>query len=272
MTVHRPLCAVESHLEVAIYSKADGPTAQPAVMLEAVTYVADATPEDVLASIQGFAARRAPVSGARWLVRNLPGALALELQPGDGPLASMTIALAVEDNESIQDGLTPLQITAAYTVAVSPLAGARQNVAAQRTAMAMREEIIAVLRGMRSAPGTLPANAIRQSPRYPLVATAKLTAGRQAWHARLLNVSAGGMALIVTPRSADAASDASLLLAAGTGEVEWLVQGRTASAACVLCYALPMENSVRVGVRVSDTHLLQPLVLLAQAQAHARPR
>jgi PilZ domain len=208
-----------------------------------------------------------PPSGARWHAVRPSNEQAVTFTLKDGPLVYMRMRFAVEPVEPPDPQTTVLWVTVEYTPRPSRLSGALERWRAQRDATSLRDEVLTMLLHVNEEQAPLAGHYVRSAERHDVRAPARLVVGDRSWRAEVLNVSVGGISLIVATSPGAAETDIHEMLDLGKGEVEILVQRESGRARVLVRHAVPSRGGVQVGLQVLDPDATRPLLQRAIARA-----
>jgi hypothetical protein len=236
--------------------------------LEPVFVPVPGTVETVFSALQFFAMRSANHRlGAQWLAFRHQHQPVLVLVLKEGPLVGMRLRISADCAEAADGGFTALWITGKYTARGSLLGGVFGRHGALRDALALRQEVLSMLEKLWT-------NNVdhyrRHTERYPLAAAAKLFVAQRSWRAEALNVSDGGLSVIVVTSSSTAQSDAAFLSVASEGELELHSRTSTRRANVVIRNVMRSRGGIRLGLEVHDRGVIDSLLQQALAREQAR--
>jgi len=226
------------------------------------------TMETVFSALQLFALRSANYRlGARWLAYRHEHQPVLLLVLREGPLAGMRLRISADCADVADGGYTALWITGKYTARGSLLGGVFGRHGALRDALALRQEVLSMLEELWT-------NSVdhyqRHTERYPVEAAAKLFVAGRSWRAEALNVSDGGLSVIVVTSPSLAQSDTALFSVASEGELELHSRTSIRRTNVVIRNVMRSRGGIRLGLEVHDRGVIDSLLQRALARDQAR--
>lgn len=196
-----------------------------------------AEPESVLVMLLRFSSsvgRR-----HRWTSRRIGDAHAVLLTLEDGPLAVLRLRFAAYAGEARERPGTAVWVSGQFAARASQLDGVLERWRARREACALRDDVLDALRALTRPTDAALEVSMRASERWHVTAAARLYAGGKVWRAEVVDVSEGGLSMVIATEPAGVESDRQYLLAATSAEVEVLMLHEVNRTEVAVRYAVP---------------------------------
>jgi len=229
-----------------------------------------ATPEAVCVALVRYAA--APDARSRqlgtWTARREPGDDCVTLTLTEGPLSHLVLrCLARPDTPE----RTMLSVATTYARRSGRLPFPSELMHARQEAAVLRNSMVAAILETFSDQSDPAAKARRESRRLPIRASARVFAGNREWRGEVLDVSAGGLALVLVALPAHAQADAAFLIKHADGEVEVVLPGYRERLRIRIVRAEQKRGGVQVGVQMVAPESTMPLLRKALDRANTQP-
>ncbi|HWE63702.1 MAG TPA: PilZ domain-containing protein [Chloroflexota bacterium] len=232
-----------------------------------------APPEEVCVALQRYASnaadgkcssdRAAHQVACTWTAQRQDKALGVTLTLQGGPLRSYVLRFSAQSDEQ---GATMLWITGAYAPRRSRLRGPLDRWQAHRDAVALRDGVVSALTSLVEQQARRSGPVLRRFHRKRVRAHARLCVASQAWTGEVLDVSEGGLALVVVCLPAQAEAAAAFMLQQPMGDVEIVLPGLNDRIPVLVRRAQPGRGGVEVGLQVLQPEKILPLVRKALAR------
>ncbi len=204
--------------------------------------------------------------GHRWTARRHGDGQAVLVELHDGPLAVFRLSLTAHAGEEADPQGSAVWVTGQFAAKPSRLNGVLESWRARRQAVALRDEVLCALREGAASPDSPREMVVRSSERMPVVAPARLYVGERMWRAEVLDVSEGGLCVVVAAEAAAVDGVCTLLGEAGVAEVEVLRQNGLSRSDVKIRYAVPGRGGVRVGLEAFTPDATKSLLRRAVAR------
>ena len=229
-----------------------------------------ATPEAVCEALVRYATTPDARSSqlGTWTAWRDPGEDCVTLTLTDGPLSHLVLrCMACPETPA----RTVLSVATTYARRSGRLPFPSELMRARHEATLLRDGMVAAIRETfsdQADPGT---RAQRESPRLPVRASARIFAGDREWRGEVLDVSAGGLALVLVALPAQAEADAAFLTEHADGEVEVVLPGYRERLRIRIVRAEQKRGGVQVGVQMVAPESTIPLLRKAIDRANTPP-
>jgi len=249
----------------------------PSLSLKPLVAVIKAPPDTVCVALLRYASNPNIVQSTqlgsgrlddlKWTAHRLEQQHVVSYTLKEGVLESLQLRFVGEPDG---EGSTALLVTCDYGLRSGRLRGALERWQAQRSAVMIRDGVIAALQVMISEQIVEPTQTMRAAERLQVRAGAHLYVGGRDWRAEVLDVSETGLAIAIFPAlGEEAAEAATFLLSTATGEVELQQPGGRLRAEVQVRRATPQRGGKQVGVglQVMQPDAILPLFRKAAARA-----
>lgn len=236
------------------------PAPPETVCVGLLRYAANSTGASALADSQ----HRTPVT--RWTARLLStsGGSGVVLTQQEGPLGELILRFSAQPDET---GATVLWITGDFAPRSTRRHGMLERWQVQRTATAARDAALAALQALIGDPSGQPPPPVRQAERRQVRAPARLFVAGREWRGEVLDVSEGGLALVIGSSPSRIEEDLALIRAEGEGDLEVLLPSIADHIPVLIRRAQPGRGGVQLGLQVLEPGKILPLLRRALAQA-----
>ena len=228
-----------------------------------------ATPEAICAALVQYATTPDARSSqlGTWTAHRDPGEDCVTLTLTEGPLSHLVLRCLTRPDTHNR---TVLNVATTYARRSGRLPFPSELMRAHREATVLRDGMVAAIRetfNEQADPGT---RAQRESPRLPVRASAHIFAGDREWRGEVLDVSAGGLALVLVTLPAQAEADAAFLTKHQDGEVEVVLPGYRERLRIRIVRAEQKRGGVQVGVKMVAPESTVPLLRKALDRANTQ--
>ena len=229
-----------------------------------------ATPEAVCLALVRYATvpgTPGPQLGT-WVARQDPAEACVTLTLIDGPLSHLALRCLARPDTPAR---TVLSVATTYARRSGRLPFPSELMRARHEATVLRNGMVAAIRETFSEQADPGARAQRESRRLPIRASAHIFTGNREWRGEVLDVSAGGLALVLVTLPAQAEADAAFLTKHQDGEVEVVLPGYRERLRIRIVHAEQKRGGVQVGVKMVAPESTMPLLRKALDRANAQP-
>lgn len=229
-----------------------------------------ATPEAVCAALVRYATAPGTPGPQRgtWAARQDPAEACVTLTLIDGPLSHLALRCLARPDTPAR---TVLSVVTTYARRSGRLPFPSERMRARHEATVLRDGMMEAIRETFSEQADPGARAQRESRRLPIRASAHIFAGSREWRGEVLDVSAGGLALVVATLPAQAEADAAFLTRHADAEVEVVLPGYRERLRIRIMHAEQKRGGVQVGVQMVAPESTMPLLRKALDRANAQP-